>query len=64
MVSTGAMTKDSGNKDQNTEIWHILEIRTNRVRKLKGWAGHMGERGIPCRSEESSFSVSEDNSTT
>lgn len=50
MVSTGAMTKDSGNKDQNTEIWHILEIRTNRVRKLKGWAGHMGERGIPCRS--------------
>lgn len=31
-----AMTDDSGNGDKKAEMWHILEIRSNRVCKLKG----------------------------
>lgn len=33
------MTDDSGNGDKKTEIWHILEIRSNSVRKLKKLGG-------------------------
>lgn len=34
-----AMTDDSGNGDKKAEMWHILEIRSNRVHKLKGLDG-------------------------
>lgn len=34
-----AMIDDSGNGDKKAEMWHIIEIRSNRICKLKELGG-------------------------
>lgn len=42
-----AMIDDYGNGDKKTEMWHIIEIRNNRICKLKGLGGMHWRKQIP-----------------